>query len=36
MSVVVLVLTLDEIEAIQVIMPQIQKSWADKIIFVEH
>ena len=35
MSVVVLVLTLDEIEAIQVIMPQIQKSWADKIIFVD-
>ena len=35
MSVVVLVLTLDEIEAIQVIMPQIQQSWADKIIFVD-
>ena len=35
MAVVVLVLTLDEMEAIPGIMPQIQKSWADKIIFVD-
>ena len=30
MYVVVFVLTLDEIEAIQVIMPQVKKEWADK------
>ena len=35
MYVVVFVLTLDEIEAIQVIMPQVKKEWADKIVFVD-
>ena len=35
MYVVVFVLTLDEIEAIQVTMPQISKEWADRIIFVD-
>ena len=35
MSVIVFVLTLDEIEAVSVIMPQVKKEWADKIIFVD-
>jgi glycosyltransferase involved in cell wall biosynthesis len=35
MSVIVFVLTLDEIEAVSVIMPQVNKDWADKIIFVD-
>ena len=35
MYVIVFVLTLDEIEAIQVIMPQVKKEWADRIIFVD-
>tara|TARA_B100000029_G_scaffold215536_1_gene213337 strand:- start:4547 stop:5218 length:672 start_codon:yes stop_codon:yes gene_type:complete len=35
MYVIVFVLTLDEIEAVRVIMPQVKKTWADKIIFVD-
>ena len=35
MSVIVFVLTLDEIEAVSVIMPQVKKEWADRIIFVD-
>jgi len=35
MYVIVFVLTLDEIEAVKVIMPQVKKEWADKIIFVD-
>ena len=35
MYVIVFVLTLDEIEAVNVIMPQIKKEWADRIIFVD-
>ena len=35
MYVVVFVLTLDEIEAVKVIMPQVKKEWADRIIFVD-
>ena len=35
MYTIVFVLTLDEIEAIQVTMPQVKKDWADKIIFVD-
>ena len=35
MYVIVFVLTLDEIEAVSVIMPQVKKEWADKIVFVD-
>ena len=35
MSVIVFVLTLDEIDGISEIMPKIKKEWADKIIFVD-
>ena len=35
MYVIVYVLTLDEIEAVYVIMPQVKKEWADKIVFVD-
>ena len=35
MFVIVFVLTLDEIEAVKVIMPQVKKEWADRIIFVD-
>ena len=35
MYIIVFVLTLDEIEAVTVIMPQVKKEWADKIIFVD-
>ncbi len=35
MYAIVFVLTLNEIEAIQVTMPQIKKDWADKVIFVD-
>ena len=35
MYVIVFVLTLDEIEAVKVIMPKVKKEWADKIIFVD-
>ena len=35
MYVIVFVLTLDEIEAVKVIMPQVKKEWADRIIFVD-
>tara|TARA_Y100001949_G_scaffold122117_1_gene103937 strand:- start:340 stop:1011 length:672 start_codon:yes stop_codon:yes gene_type:complete len=35
MSVIVFVLTLDEIDGVSEIMPKIKKEWADKIIFVD-
>ena len=35
MSVIVFVLTLDEIEGVSQIMPRIKKEWADRIIFVD-
>ena len=35
MSVIVFVLTLDEIDGVSKIMPQVKKEWADKIIFVD-
>ena len=35
MYVIVFVLTLDEIDAVKIIMPQVKKEWADKIIFVD-
>ena len=35
MYVIIFVLTLDEIEAVTVIMPHVRKEWADKIIFVD-
>ena len=35
MSVIVFVLTLDEIDGVSKIMPQINKEWATKIIFVD-
>ena len=35
MSVIVFVLTLDEIDGVSEIMPQINKEWADRIIFVD-
>ena len=35
MSVIVFVLTLDEIEGVSKIMPQVKKEWADRIIFVD-
>ena len=35
MYVIVFVLTLDEIEAVNMIMPQVKKEWADKIVFVD-
>jgi glycosyltransferase involved in cell wall biosynthesis len=35
MSVVVIVLTLDEIEGVQAVMPQVKKEWAEKIVFVD-
>ena len=35
MSVIVFVLTLDEIDGVSKIMPQINKEWADRIIFVD-
>lgn len=35
MYVIVFVLTLDEIEAVTIIMPQVKKEWADRIIFVD-
>ena len=35
MSTIVFVLTLDEIEAVSIIMPQVKKEWAEQIIFVD-
>jgi len=35
MYVIVFVLTLDEIESVPIIMPQVKKEWADRIIFVD-
>ena len=35
MSVVVIVLTLDEIDGVKVVMPQVKKEWADEIVFVD-
>ena len=35
MSVIVFVLTLDEIEGVSQIMPKVKKEWADRIIFVD-
>ena len=35
MSVIVFVLTLDEIDGVSAIMPQVKKEWADRIIFVD-
>ena len=35
MSVIVFVLTLDEIDGVSQIMPQVKKEWADRIIFVD-
>ena len=35
MSVIVFVLTIDEIEGVSQIMPRIKKEWADRIIFVD-
>ena len=35
MSIIVFVLTLDEIDGVSEIMPKIKKEWADKIIFVD-
>ena len=35
MSVIVFVLTLDEIEGVSKIMPRIKKEWVDRIIFVD-
>ena len=35
MSVAVIVLTLDEIEGVQAVMPQIKKEWAEEIVFVD-
>ena len=35
MSTTIIVLTLDEIEGVNVIMPQIDKSWAEEIVFVD-
>ena len=35
MYVIVFVLTLDEIDGVSKIMPQVKKEWADKIIFVD-
>ena len=35
MYVVVFVLTLDEIDAVKIIMPQVKKEWADEIVFVD-
>ena len=35
MSTIVFVLTLDEIEGVSVIMPQVKKEWAEQIIFVD-
>ena len=35
MSVIVFVLTLDEIDGTSEIMPQVKKEWADEIVFVD-
>ena len=35
MSTTIIVLTLDEIEGVNVIMPQIDKNWAEEIVFVD-
>ena len=35
MYAIVFVLTLDEIDGVSQIMPQVNKEWADKIIFVD-
>ena len=35
MSVIVFVLTLDEIDGTSIIMPQVKKEWADEIVFVD-
>ena len=35
MSVIVFVLTLDEIDGVSAIMPKVKKEWADRIIFVD-
>ncbi len=35
MSVAVIVLTLDEIEGVRAVMPQIKKEWAEEIVFVD-
>ena len=35
MSVIVFVLTIDEIEGVSQIMPRVKKEWADRIIFVD-
>ena len=35
MSIAIIVLTLDEIDGVNVIMPQINKNWAEEIVFVD-
>ncbi len=35
MSIAIIVLTLDEIDGVSVIMPQINKNWAEEIVFVD-
>ena len=35
LSVVIIVLTLDEIDGIKAIMPKVKKEWADEIVFVD-
>jgi len=35
MSVAIIILTLDEIEGVKAIMPQIKKEWVDEIVFVD-
>ena len=32
---VIIVLTLDEIDGVRAIMPQVKKEWADEIVFVD-
>ena len=35
MSTAVIVLTLDEIDGVNIIMPQVKKEWAEEIVFVD-
>jgi len=35
MSITIIILTLDEIDGVSVIMPQINKNWAEEIVFVD-
>ena len=35
MSITIIILTLDEIDGISVIIPQISKNWAEEIVFVD-